>query len=112
MIDDWDFWNMSIAASIAGDSSISERDRRLFRGLGVGIDIFTCRWLVRRLTGHQEVAIERAMISQFYVCIEIQKMKYGYIFQWVYAEVQHVLVVISLSSGLLSVAMINKTIGK
>jgi hypothetical protein len=108
MIEDWDFWKMSMAASMAGDSSISERERLLFRELGVGINMFTWGWLVRRLTGHQEVAVERAVISQFCVCIEIQKMKYGYIFQWVYAEVQHVLVVISLSPSLLSVAMINK----
>lgn len=67
---------------------------------------------MRRLTGHQEVAVERALISQFCVCIEIQKMKYGYIFQWVCAGVQHVLVVLSLSSCLLSVAVINKSNGK
>lgn len=41
MIEDCDFWKMSMAASMDGDSSVSEREgRRLrFGGLGVGVNI-------------------------------------------------------------------------
>lgn len=45
MIEDWDLWTTSMAASMERDSSVSDGGRRLFRGLGgrgaecIGINI-------------------------------------------------------------------------
>lgn len=53
---------MSMAASMEGDSSISESERRLFLDLGIGINMFSRSFGVQ-LTGGQEVVLERAVES-------------------------------------------------
>ena len=63
MIEDWDFWKMSMAASIEGDSSVSEREGRLllfFGGLVGGVNMFS-RGCWVRLIGCQEVGARRAV---------------------------------------------------
>lgn len=63
MIEDWDFWKMSMAASIEGDSSVSEREGRLllfFGGFGGGVNIFS-RGCWMRLTGCQGVGARGAV---------------------------------------------------
>lgn len=60
MTEDWDLWNMSMAVSTEGDSSVSEREGRLFRGLDSGVNMFS-GWCWVRLTGRHKVVLGRAV---------------------------------------------------